>query len=135
MCLALTLLAAVPAVCGAVPRLESDTDVATAGYYQLQWTAATPEVAIEETSGNAPSTTTLYEGPDRATLRSGLADGRRSYRAGEIGEDGSVTAWSDPVEVTVAHHPLHRALTFFAIGAIVFFATLLLIVGGARRYR
>ena len=135
LCLALILLAALPARSSALPRLESDTGVASAGYYQLQWTIDTPEVAIEETSGNAPTTSIIYKGPDRATLRSGLADGQRSYRAGELDKNGSVIAWSEPVEVTTAHHPLNRALAFFAIGAVVFIATLLLIVGGARRYR
>ena len=124
-----------PARSGALPRLESDTGVATAGYYQLQWTVDTPEVVIEETRGNSPTTAIIYKGPDRATLRSGLAAGERSYRAGELDSNGDVIAWSEPVEVTVAHHPLNRALMFFAIGAVVFIATLLLIVGGARRYR
>ncbi|MCO6412426.1 MAG: hypothetical protein J5I92_06750 [Thiogranum sp.] len=68
-------------------------------------------------------------------LLSGLADGRRTYRAGEIGIDGRVIAWSDPVTVTVAHHTLGRALAFFGVGATVFFATLILILHGTRRYR
>jgi hypothetical protein len=125
----------VPVNSGATPSLEADTGLATAGYYQLRWTADTPEVEIEETGGDAQTTTLIYKGPDRAMLLSGLADGERTYRAGEIGADGRVTAWSAPVTVTVAHHPLGRALSFFAVGAIVFFATLTLIVRGAGRYR
>jgi outer membrane usher protein FimD/PapC len=119
----------------AAPRLEADTSLATAGYYQLSWTADASEVKIEESAGHNAVANLVYEGPDRATLLSGLADGRRTYRAGAIGADGSVIAWSEPVTVTVDHHPLSRALTFFAIGAIVFFATLVLIISGARRDR
>ena len=124
-----------PAALTAAPQLEADTSLATAGYYQLRWTADTPEVRIEETDGHSAAANLVYKGLDRATLLSGLADGRRTYRAGAIGEDGSVVAWSEPVTVTVDHHPLSRALTFFAIGAVVFFATLILIVSGARRDR
>lgn len=133
-CAALILLA-IAAASGAAPRLDADTTLATAGYYQLHWSADTPDVAIEETTGNQPTTTRIYTGPDRAMLLSGLTDGRRTYRAGEIGTDGRIIAWSDPVTVTVAHHTLARALTFFAVGATVFFATLILIVHGTRRYR
>jgi hypothetical protein len=110
-----------------------DTPLATAGYYRLSWTADTPQVTIEETTPDSGATTTLYTGPDRATLISGQANGTRIYRAGEIAANGRISAWSEPVTVTVAHHPLSRALGFFAVGALVFLATLALIVQGARR--
>jgi hypothetical protein len=51
----------------------------------------------------------------------------------EVGE-GRVYPWSEPVTVTVAHHPLSRAVAFFTVGALVFLATLGLIVRGARRF-
>jgi len=74
----------------------------------------------------------IYKGPDRATVISGQADGTRVYRVREVGE-GRVYPWSEPVTVTVAHHPLSRAVAFFTVGALVFLATLGLIVRGARR--
>lgn len=129
------MLLAIATASSAAPHLDTDTRLATAGYYQLHWSADTPEVAIEEATGNQPTTTRIYQGPDRAMLLSGLTDGRRTYRAGEIGTDGRVIAWSESVTVTVAHHTLARALTFFGVGATVFFATLILIVHGTRRYR
>jgi len=128
-CLALAL----PAAAAAMPQLSTDTTLATAGYFRLSWAADTPQVTVEERDPATGTTRTLYTGPDRATLISGQPDGRRVYRAGEIGPQGKVAAWSEPVTVTVAHHPLSRALGFFAVGALVFSATLLLIVHGARR--
>lgn len=132
-CLALAALA--PWACGAAtaPQLSTDTTDATAGYYRLSWTTDAPEVVIEERTPASGVARTIYTGPDRATLISGQADGTRVYRAGALGADGRVTAWSVPVRVNVAHHPLGRALGFFALGAVVFVATLLLIIRGARR--
>lgn len=132
-CLALAAL--VPGSRGAVavPQLSTDTPQATAGYYRLSWTADAAEVVIEQRTPATGVARTLYTGPDRATLISGQADGTRVYRAGALGADGTVTAWSEPVTVRVTHHPLGRALAFFALGALVFLATLLLIARGAGR--
>lgn len=89
-------------------------------------------MAIEVTSPSDGGRRIIYRGPDRATVLSGMSDGARIYRAGEIGADGEILAWSEPVTVEVAHHRLSRALGFFAVGAVVFFSTLALIVHGAR---
>lgn len=113
-------------------QLSTDTTLATAGYYRLSWAADTPLVAIEERNPASGAARVLYTGPDRATLISGQASGTQIYRAGEIGPDGEVSAWSEAVTVTVEHHPLNRALAFFAVGALVFSATTVLIVHGAR---
>jgi hypothetical protein len=40
-------------------------------------------------------------------------------------------AFSNTVKVTVRHHPIERAIGYFAVGFVVFLATLLLIVRGA----
>ena len=126
-------LASTPDALLAAPHIETDTAVATAGYYVLRWSAATTDVEVAEFAnpgGGDPRI--IYKGPDRATLVSGQPNGTRIYRVREIGA-GAPSAWSEPVSVTVAHHPLSRALTFFGIGAVVFVATLTLIVRGARR--
>jgi len=132
--LVLLPLALVSAVVTATPQLSTDTGLATAGYYVLHWTADTPRVTLEVSRPDTPGSKVIYSGPDRATVISGQPNGTRIYRAGEVGADGKVSAWSEPVTVTVAHHPLSRALAFFAVGAVVFFSTLLLIVQGARRH-
>jgi len=131
--IALIFLASAPGALLAAPHIETDTAVATAGYYVLRWSAATTDVEVAEFAnpgGGDPSI--IYRGPDRATLISGKPNGTRIYRVREVGA-GEPSAWSEPVSVTVAHHPLSRALTFFGIGAVVFLATLTLIVRGARR--
>jgi hypothetical protein len=131
--IALIFLASTPGAPLAAPHIETDTAVATAGYYVLRWSAATTDVEVAEFANpGAGDPSIIYTGPDRATLISGQPDGTRIYRVREIGA-GEPSAWSEPVSVTVAHHPLSRALTFFGIGAVVFLATLALIVRGARR--
>ena len=131
--IALIFLASTPGAPLAAPHIETDTAVATAGYYVLRWSAATTDVEVAEFANpGAGDPSIIYTGPDRATLISGQPDGTSIYRVREIGA-GEPSAWSEPVSVTVAHHPLSRALTFFGIGAVVFLATLALIVRGARR--
>jgi len=126
-------LASAPGALLAAPRIDADTAIATAGYYVLRRSAATTNVEVAEfASPGVGNPGIIYQGPDRATLISGQPDGTRIYRVREIGAAGP-SAWSEPVSVTVAHHPLSRALTFFGIGAVVFLATLTLIVRGARR--
>lgn len=117
----------------ATPSIEVDTAVATAGYYELRWSAATTDVEVAEFDGpDASPPKIIYRGPDRGTVISGKTNGTRLYRVREIGDDRDA-GWSEPVTVTVAHHPLSRALGFFGVGAFVFLSTLALIVAGARK--
>lgn len=127
------VLTGLPASAQATPDIEADTEVATAGYYELRWSAATPDVEVAEFDGpDASKPNIIYRGPDRGTVISGKTNGTRLYRVREIG-DGKDSGWSEPVTVTVAHHPLARALGFFGVGAFVFLSTLVLIVTGARK--
>jgi len=128
---ALITLAAAPVASRAAPHIETDRELATAGYYQLHWTAATADVQIEVSEPGNGSASIIYTGPDRARVVSGQTDGTRIYRVREL-DAATVSAWSAPVTVTVSHHPLGRALAFFGVGAVVFLATLVLIVRGAR---
>lgn len=120
----------------APPTLSADTAVATAGYYRLSWTppdAAAP-LAFELQESSAPDFTgavIAYRGPDRATTHSGRADGDYHFRVRALAGDVA-GAWSTPVIVQVRHHSLLRAGLFFALGALVFVATLGLILRGAR---
>lgn len=123
-----------------VPQLDSGQTTATAGYFALSWQlpdAATP-LAVELQQAQRPDfaqAQTLYQGSDTASLRSGLADGTYHYRVRALAADGTPGAWSTPVSVEVAHHPLSRALAFFALGAVVFIGTLGLILWGAYQTR
>jgi len=113
----------------ATPKLESDTSVSTAGYYQLHWVNGKSGdfVLQESASPNFSNVRTLYQGPDTATLISGRRNGSYYYRVENTSSTGD---WSNAVEVKVAHHPLSRALMFFSLGALVFIATLTIVIRG-----
>jgi hypothetical protein len=115
----------------AAPRLASDTALATAGYYQLSWSGTdAPAYELQEASrGDFTMATTLYQGPDRATVLTGRPDGEFHYRLRGLHDTGP-GPWSEPLQIQVRHHPLSRALLFFAMGALVFLATLAAILAG-----
>jgi hypothetical protein len=128
------LLACLPAGILAAPSLESDTGLATAGYYQLQWTGSDDgDYELQESRrADFAAPVTLYRGRDRATMLTGRPDGEYHYRLRMLHEDGP-GPWSEGLRVEVRHHPLSRALLFFAMGALVFIATLAAILVGNRR--
>lgn len=112
--------------------LASDSDVATAGFFQLTWDSDGPIELQESMDPEFTRASVIYTGADTARIISGKPDGDWYYRARPASGDSGV--WSRPVKVTVRHHSLARALTFFAVGATVFAATLVLIVNGSRRH-
>ena len=110
-------------------QLESDTAVASAGYFQLRWSSS---VAVELEESNTPdfrAPRLVYSGSDTARVISGKPDGDWYYRARGI-DSGST--FSNTVKVEVRHHPIERAAGYFIVGAVVFLATALLIAVGAR---
>lgn len=113
--------------------LNSDTNTATAGYFQLSWHSDSPvkEFILQE-SGSEDFTTpvTIYHGTDLATVISGKKNSIYFYRI--YAHDNPLNT-SNTVRVTVAHHPLRNAFFFFGIGAIVFVAILLLILHARRQ--
>lgn len=115
--------------------LRADTDVATAGYFQLQWEAGeTPTRLVESPDPEFENRRVVYAGPDTARLISGKSDGHYYYRL-ESAAGNQVDVVSNALQVTVQHHSLARAFTFFAIGAGVFLATLVLVLVGGRSER
>lgn len=143
--LCLLLLAApgtiVPGVALAMPGpiLSSTTELARAGNYQLRWVHESPMVqAYRLERANNPlftNSVVVYEGADRATVISGRGDGVLHYRVRAQFADGNVTEWSETTSVTVQHHPLTQAFLLFALGALVFVATTLLIITGNRSHQ
>lgn len=128
---AATLFAVAASVSAAEVQLESDTDTATAGYYQLSW--AETDIGsrlVESRDPQFRDKLVVYAGADTARLMSGKPDGDYYYRL--EANDATSAALSNPVKVTVQHHSLQRAWAFFAVGAAVFAATLGLIVYGSR---
>lgn len=119
------------------PRLFSDTQTATAGYYRLNWESADIDLVIELQQADNPAFTDAelrYRGRDTASVVSGMQDGKWYYRARSV-TDSNISPWSDTVAVKVAHHSLPRAWLFFGLGALVFAATLLLIIRGTEQNR
>lgn len=113
------------------PELESDTSVATAGFYQLRWFGAETAELEESQDPDFSASRVIYNGADKARVMSGKSDGDFYYRV----RNPRTGAYSDMVKVTVRHHSLTRAFAFFGLGAVVFLATLLLIATGARGNR
>jgi hypothetical protein len=115
--------------------LTSDSEVATAGYFNLSWSADEPgEFQLLERAGSpdAPARS-LYSGPDTARVISGRSDGTYFYQVKTTTPvHGAAVVASDVVEVQVTHHPLSRAVLFFVVGAFVFVSTLVVIVKGNR---
>jgi hypothetical protein len=114
--------------------LTSNTELANAGFFTLNWRGA-PGARYELQAARTPRfrrATVIYHGRDTARVMSGLADGKYYYR---VRASEAASAWSEPVAVTVEHHPQSRAMAFFGAGLIVFVATAALIVSGARRTR
>jgi len=116
--------------------LETNSPVATAGYYQVVWESTSyPTRLVESPDDTFDDAQIVYEGIDIASTMSGKPDGDYFYRLESVAPDGAVSVVSNTLKVTVDHHSLSRALTFFAIGAVVFVATLGLIIFGDRRGR
>ena len=115
----------------ATPRLQSDSERATAGYFRLSWTSEAKDIYVLQEAGDPEflSAKTLYQGPDTATIISGRGNGTYYYRVRAKHQEDQ---WSDFTSVAVEHHSLTRALVFFALGAIVFTVTLTTVVLGSK---
>lgn len=114
------------------PILVSDTALSTAGYFRLSWPGQEkdqrPYELQQATQSDFSDARTRYRGLDEATVISGLGDDIYYYR---VRYENS-SAWSDTVEVEVKHHSLSRAFGFFILGAIMFVATVIVLLKGAR---
>lgn len=99
--------------------LAASTTLSTDGVYQISWAGEDAAELIESRGPGFDQTRIVYRGTDNATVLTGRSDG--VYRYHLRGIEGFV-------EVEVRHHPLSRALVFFTLGAIVFLATVALVV-------
>jgi hypothetical protein len=112
------------------PKLSVDSEIATAGFYRLNWPPPAGQVELQESTDPVfRDPATRYVGHDSATLISGKPDGQWYYRIRAL--SGTHTGdWSNTVAITVNHHSLVRALLFLSLGIVVFFATMLLVMRG-----
>ena len=124
-----------------IPVLTSDTQLATAGYYQLSWQPGTTGASNksfqfelqESTQKNFHLIRTIYSGPDRASVISGKINGQYYYRVRVALQDDRFSEWSQPILIEVKHHSLQKAWLFFAAGALVFVLTLIFILISSRK--
>jgi len=139
MCLLLSLATA--GVHAASLKLQSSTTLATAGYYQLTWSWPdapdnTSYALIETTSANTLANgREIYEGPDLASVISGKRNGTYQYIVRALSAGGKVLARSNPLKIVVSHHSLIRAWLVFGLGAVIFIATLLVILRESAKQR
>ena len=78
----------------------------------------------------------IYSGTDTASFRGGLSEGTYFYRVRALnGDNDGIGPWSPPLQVVVAYQSLRQAITFFAVGAVVVLATVILVIAGTRRDR
>ena len=114
-------------------NLSSDTEIATAGYYQLHWKSERPVkryVLQESHSQDFDKSKIIYQGNDLARVISGKSNNVYYYR---VIDRANPLIDSNIVKVTVSHHPLTTAFSFFSIGALVFLATLIVVFRGNRQ--
>lgn len=116
-------------------RLTASEPLSTAGYFQLSWSdqaiasdsasAALADVILQQSQTPSFDTTTQWQVTgDQQFSISGLESGHYFYRVGMPAEP---IMWSNIVEVEVAHHSLSRAFALFALGAVLFFALIVVI--------
>ncbi|ANB03922.1 hypothetical protein ECTOBSL9_2846 [Ectothiorhodospira sp. BSL-9] len=134
------LLAPAPLLANAPkPDLESTTDLARAGYFQLRWSLDEAEVdhfRLEEaTDEDFSDARVFYEGADGASVISGRSNGTFHYRVRAQLDDGTQTDWSETQSVEVRHHSIAQAFGIFTLGGVVFLATAAVIAFGTRANR
>ncbi len=120
------------------PKFEVPSQVnSNSGYIRLEWSSPSGGNVIYELE-EAPSAEfsnpqRIYEGPDLASFISGLPNGTYHYRVRAVNQSEETTsAWSEPVQLTVEHHPVSLALTLAALGALVFLLTAFVVIKGVR---
>jgi len=102
--------------------ITSDT-----GYAMIGWSADAP-VTLTMLRNDDPATArTLYSGSNSASFVSGLEDG--TYTLILRDKAGLRSA---PLELTVIHQPLARALLLVTMGALIFLAIVATILRGPR---
>ena len=97
-----------------------------AGYVTLAWPDLQGQSFILE-GNDGTGWTELYDGSNRASTLTGLPNGDYRYRV-----KSNTGASTEPLKVTITHHPLSQALSFFGAGAVVFLILLAVLFNGPR---
>jgi len=111
--------------------LSASTSISNEGYFVLDWQSDTPVEDLTLEQANDQSFSNPLErslaGASAATI-TGLDDGTYYFRL----TDTSSTL-SNTVSVTVAHHSLGRAGSFFLLGLVLFSVLIVTILKGNRQ--
>ena len=133
-----SLLLLIPLIASADGQVEikSSTTISNDGSFTLSWEIpANSRIELQQAAQQQNIFNTIFTGADSATVITGMPDGDYLYRARLIDAQGNLSDWSSTSTVKVEHHSISRALSFFVVGAIVFFGTLLLILLGGKASR
>lgn len=112
-------------------ELSAEPELSTTGTVNLRWQGGEQALYELEQRSLTLGTRILYQGSDTARVVTGLPNGEYDYRVRAI-QQGSPGTWSEERRVNVRHHSLSRALVFFSLGLLVFLATLIVVLRGAR---
>jgi hypothetical protein len=107
--------------------LEVEPLLSHDGVYALSWTAPGEVVLEEARDPSFAEVRVVYRGADKGTVLTGRSDGVYHYRVRPVAGAGGPGA---SVTVEVEHHPIGRALGFFAVGLFVFVSTIVLVARG-----
>ena len=134
------LLLAVSGEPFSVPLLSIKAEEA-AGHLTLKWQTHTSENEPEWTEfilqvskdPKFSSPRTVYQGPHKSSMISGLPDGTYFFRV-RAHSNGTATwsAWSQPQKLKVRHHSLTLAVTLSILGSIILLLVIITLWGGAR---
>lgn len=120
------------------PSLSLSSNFSSDGVVNLSWVSddfsesEQTEYLIQMSRGaDFSKYAVYYQGPQMKSVLTGLEDGEYFFRAHCGSQSGEGEFWSDPVQLTVKHHELHYALTFFVLGLLIFIALIVVIARGA----
>jgi hypothetical protein len=123
-----------------VEFLNQQKEESDAGHIALGWQLSTGEIEEpvfelqQSPNGERLTFKTVYKGADRASFRSGLPDGTYQFRIrAKTLAATNWGPWSAPKYLHVKHHHPRTVIFFLVTGALVFLATLFLILRGARQ--
>jgi len=128
----LMLLSAASHARAGEPTLNVDSPVSSEGYILLSWDTGSDGQYLLQRALTPDFRETLdrsIAGAGSLTI-TGLTDNRYYFRVGD-----PQGGWSNPVEVTVAHHSLGRAFAFFSLGLVPFAVLVFTIISGHRQTR
>ncbi len=100
------------------------------GVADLAWEAAGAATFELEESGASQDFSPRYQGPDPASIRSGLAAGVHRFRVRGIDSEGEAGPWSEDLAVEVTYMEAGRLRLLLILGGTVVLATIGTILHG-----